>query len=142
MPHANYAGTIREVTKAIRPETGEPVTPREVCECPSCHRKSNVRLLEKMRGVQKYFCTFCDLEFEHYRVTIDFTGEELKEVARLWKNGVHLGVIAEKVKRDPDDIAILIISLVRRGKVKKRTGGAYGEPKKFTPGAKAALGIE
>lgn len=140
MPHANHARAYRENTKASRPETGEPVLTREIRECPECHTKSNVRLLEKMRGVQKYFCSGCLKEFEHYRVIIDWTGIELKEVARLWKNGEHLGTMAEKLKRDPDDLAILVISLVKLGKLRKRPGGAYGEPKKLTPAVREMLG--
>ncbi|MCL6635493.1 MAG: hypothetical protein K6T29_06960 [Peptococcaceae bacterium] len=43
-----------------------------------------------------------------------------------WNAGVPLGDIAGMVDMDPDDIAIILIDLARRGRIGRREGGALG----------------
>lgn len=62
MPHANYAGAFREITKASRPETGEPVKGRSILGYPLCGSKNSVRILTFAK-VRRYMCTRCDVEY-------------------------------------------------------------------------------
>jgi len=76
---------------------------------------------------------------EHY----DFEWEpvELERFRRLWKNGEDIRDIAAKLRRKPAEVAFLVIDQADRNKIKARPGACWGEPKKFSSGAKAALGI-
>jgi hypothetical protein len=72
---------------------------------------------------------------EHYDFT--FTQYELDRFRKLWKNGDHIADMADKLRRRPAEIAFLIIDQADLGKIGKRIGAAYGQPKKFTPGVRA-----
>jgi len=47
--------------------------------------------------------------------------------------------IAQKLKRKPAEIAFIVIDQADRGKISQRPGGAFGEPKKFTPEVREML---
>ncbi|MEK4924135.1 hypothetical protein MKX78_19700 [Cytobacillus sp. FSL R5-0569] len=49
--------------------------------------------------------------------------DELEEVARLWKIGLDVRVIAGKFNRDPDDILLALIHLAKEDRVFRRIGG-------------------
>lgn len=51
-----------------------------------------------------------DLDFE-------WTAPQLKEFLRLWGLGFKLADIAKELNRDPDEVALLIIDLGRKGKL-------------------------
>ena len=58
---------------------------------------------------------------------LDFTWDldEVKEFKKLWKRGADFRLIAEHFNRDPDEVAILIMDLARRGKIKPRGMGLF-----------------
>lgn len=58
-----------------------------------------------------------------------FTADELLLFGRLWKEGLHLADIAEALKRPVREMVMLTMSLADEGKLRARTGGAYGEKK-------------
>lgn len=53
----------------------------------------------------------------------------IPEVIKMWKGGLSVEDIAKTYNRDPDEIACLIMSLAREGRIKRRPGGAYGRRK-------------
>lgn len=63
----------------------------------------------------------------------EWVQQDLDRFRALWKSGAHIEDIAAKLKRRPAEVAMLIIDQADQGKIAKRKGGAYGEPKKFTP---------
>ena len=65
--------------------------------------------------------------------------EELAKFRALWKNGNDIADIALKLKRKPAEIAFIIIDQADRNKIRQRPGGAFGEPKKFTPEVREML---
>jgi len=61
---------------------------------------------------------------------LDFTWCERREipvVEEMWKNGAPIWEIAEEVGRDPEEVAILIMDRVRKGLLRSRPGGVFGE---------------
>jgi len=73
----------------------------------------------KLRPEQELLITLEDLDFSWYL-------DEVTLVKKLWLCGCHLADIAKKVRRDPDEVAILIMHLARQGEISKREGGAFG----------------
>ena len=52
---------------------------------------------------------------------------EIPIVEKMWREGVPIWEIAERVGRDPDKVAILIMDRVRKGLLRSRPGGVFGE---------------
>ncbi|PWW06294.1 hypothetical protein DFQ01_103196 [Paenibacillus cellulosilyticus] len=52
---------------------------------------------------------------------------EVRKFHELWKAGVGIFDIAEQLKRDPDEVALLIIDRSRQHRIQPRTGGIWGE---------------
>lgn len=59
---------------------------------------------------------------------LDFTWaeKEVKQVTEMWKEGKSIRAISYVLKRDADEVLILIIDLLRAGNIKQRPGGALG----------------
>ena len=59
---------------------------------------------------------------------LDFSWSEkqVKRVIAYWNSGYHIAEIAKKVDRIIDEVAILIIDLVRKEKITERPGGVFG----------------
>jgi hypothetical protein len=55
-----------------------------------------------------------------------FLPEEAETTKKMWHDGKHIADIAEKLQRDIDEIAILIMHMARRGEIEKRKSGALG----------------
>ncbi|ARF66696.1 hypothetical protein ABNC92_20805 [Paenibacillus larvae] len=51
---------------------------------------------------------------------------DLKQTKNMWKLGYSVEEMAQKLNRDPDEVAILIMDLFRHGEIKDRPGGARG----------------
>lgn len=52
--------------------------------------------------------------------------DEATEVADMWRMGIPIDLIADNFARDPDEVAILLMHLARRGRIKARPGGVFG----------------
>lgn len=59
-----------------------------------------------------------------------WSAEEVKIFTRLWREGVNGWKIAEQMNRDPDELAVLIIALSRRGIIRPRPGWIWGKETK------------
>jgi len=59
---------------------------------------------------------------------LDFSWDEadIPQVRHMWKKGLSVWDIARAFDRDPDEVALLIMDLVRKGQIKPRPRGAYG----------------
>ena len=57
----------------------------------------------------------------------EWSAEDVRRVSRLWRKGVNGWKIAEQLDRDPDELAILLIALLRRGIVNPRPGWVWGK---------------
>ena len=57
----------------------------------------------------------------------DWSMKDVRRVEKMWKDGFHISDISKTVKRDMDEVAILIMDRVKKGKIKKRAGGVLGE---------------
>lgn len=51
---------------------------------------------------------------------------QLETVIEMWNQNYHPRAIAKKVKRDVDDVAVLLISLGREGRIQRRPSGLFG----------------
>lgn len=74
---------------------------------------------------------------EQYR--FDWTDKDLKIFRTLWRQGVHIADIAEKLRRKPAEVAFLVIDQADRNKIGQRPGACWGEPKKFTPAVREMM---
>ena len=59
---------------------------------------------------------------------LDFSWDEadIPQVRYMWKKGLSIWDIARAFDRDPDEVAILIMDLVRKSQIRPRPRGAYG----------------
>ena len=55
--------------------------------------------------------------------------EEIETVKKEWEAGEPIDIIAEKVDRYTNEVALLIMDLDQKNKVKARKGGAWGSKK-------------
>lgn len=60
-----------------------------------------------------------DLDFTFYHF-------EIADVIEMWVDGRTLDEISRKMKRDPDEVAILLMDLARKKKIPKRQDGVFG----------------
>lgn len=74
----------------------------------------------KMRPREELYIALSELDFSWYP-------GEVEQVAQLWREGLHIADIAEKMKRDIDEVVILIMDLARRKMIGPRKNGALGE---------------
>ncbi|MCY9508508.1 helix-turn-helix domain-containing protein [Paenibacillus larvae] len=51
---------------------------------------------------------------------------DIKQIKKMWKLGYSVEKMAQKLNRDPDEVAILIMELFRHGEIKDRPSGARG----------------
>lgn len=59
---------------------------------------------------------------------LDFTWfpDEIEKVKKFWAFGWHIAEISNQVKRDQDEVAVLIMHLARQRKIAKRKMGVLG----------------
>lgn len=74
---------------------------------------------KKVRPKSELYIALTDIDFSFYE-------EEIEEVIDSWEDGEHISDIAEKLDREVDEIAVLIIDLGRKGKLERRRNGVYG----------------
>ena len=74
----------------------------------------------KMRPREELYIALSELDFSWYP-------GEVEQVAQLWREGLPVADIAEKMERDIDEVAILIMDLARQKKIEPRKNGAAGE---------------
>jgi len=76
----------------------------------------------KLRPKPELVIALDDLDFSWFPA-------EVEKVKKLWAYGWHIADITRQVKRDQDEVAVLIMHLARLGKIENRTGGVFGEDK-------------
>ena len=54
------------------------------------------------------------------------TPNELRTVREAWQSGDSVGDMAERLQRDPDEVALMIMHMARQLRIGPRPGGAYG----------------
>lgn len=74
---------------------------------------------KKYRPRVKLYIALQDLDFSWFP-------EEVEKVRILWGQGNSVYQIAASLKRDPDEVSLLIMSLARENRILKRPGGASG----------------
>lgn len=57
---------------------------------------------------------------------LSFTRAEVAAVIEGWRRGDHVADIADRIRRDPDEVAVLLIDLARCGRIARRQGGVFG----------------
>ena len=57
---------------------------------------------------------------------LSFTKAEIGAVLDFWGEGKHIADIAEYMKRDQDEVAVLIMHLSRQERIAKRKMGVFG----------------
>lgn len=60
-------------------------------------------------------------------LNFDWDHSEVIKFENLWNKGLSLQEIAFKLKRNQDEIAVIILDRARKGKIKKRKNGIFGE---------------
>lgn len=73
----------------------------------------------KLRPPVRLHIALADLDFSWYP-------HEVLKVRKMWQAGAHIEDIAKAVKRDCDEVAVLLIDLARDGKIQRRQLGIYG----------------
>ena len=73
----------------------------------------------KLRPKKELIIVLDDLDFS-------WLPAEVAKVKKLWDFGWHIADIAAKVKRDQDEVAILIMHLARQRGIRKRKMGVLG----------------
>jgi len=66
------------------------------------------------------------LHFACEELDLSFRQQEVWDVIRWWREGRSYDDMATALDRDGDEIAILLIDLVRSGRIEKRRGGCGG----------------
>jgi hypothetical protein len=61
---------------------------------------------------------------------LSFFKHEINRAIELYREGVHYADIAAHLARDGDEVAILLIDLLRKKKIMPREGGCYGTVRK------------
>lgn len=74
----------------------------------------------KIRPREELYIALSELDFSWYP-------GEVEQVAQLWRKGLPVADIAERMERDIDEVAILIMDLARRGIIEPRKNGVAGE---------------
>ena len=74
----------------------------------------------KGRPQEKLYIALSELDFSWYP-------GELEQVAQFWRDGLPVADIAEKMERDIDEVAVLIMDLARKNKIRRRKNGVLGE---------------
>jgi hypothetical protein len=75
--------------------------------------------IRKIRPQEELYIACADWDFS-------WTKAEIQEVIQGWGQGVHISDIAKRIHRDADEVAILIMDLIRQKRIKPRKGGAFG----------------
>ena len=73
----------------------------------------------KLRPPVPLHIALADLDFSWYP-------HEVLKVRKMWQAGANIEDIAKAVKRDCDEVAVLLIDLARDGKIQRRRLGIYG----------------
>lgn len=73
----------------------------------------------KLRPQSELIIALDDIDFSWFRA-------EVEKVKKLWAYGWHIADIAKQMKRDIDEVAVLIMHLARKGKITKRGRGVLG----------------
>jgi hypothetical protein len=73
----------------------------------------------KLRPQEELIIALEDLDLSWFQ-------DEVDKVKKLWEFGWYIADIAKQIKRDQDEVAILIMHLARCGEIKKRPGGVFG----------------
>jgi predicted regulator of amino acid metabolism with ACT domain len=73
----------------------------------------------KLRPKKELIIALEDLDFTWYPT-------EVEKVKKLWKYGRHIRDIAKQVRRDIDEVAVLIMHLARKKEIKRRKMGVLG----------------
>ena len=74
----------------------------------------------KRRPREELYIALSELDFSWYP-------NEVEQVAQLWRDGLPVADIAEKMERDVDEVVILIMDLARRMMIGQRKNGVLGE---------------
>lgn len=88
----------------------------------------SVRPLEPERYFERYYMTKYRRRVYVALEDLDFTFDEadLPMIIHMWEEGLSIWDIARAFDRDPDEITVLIMDLVRKDRIKPRPRGAYG----------------
>jgi len=76
--------------------------------------------IKKWRPQEELYIALSELDFSW------FPGE-VEKIKKLWAYGLHIAKIAEMLERDVDEVAVLIMDLARKNKIRRRKNGALGE---------------
>jgi len=76
--------------------------------------------IKKWRPQEELYIALSELDFSWYP-------GEVEKIKKLWAYGLHIAKIAEMLERDIDEVAVLIMDLARKNKIRRRKNGVLGE---------------
>jgi len=82
-------------------------------------QKRNYQDKWKLRPESSLIIILEDLDFSWFP-------QEISIVKKMWNTGCHIADIAEKIERDQDEVAVLVMHLARQGKIRLRKNGVFG----------------
>ena len=72
-----------------------------------------------MKSINNYYIACEELNFT-------WNEKQIEDAIYYWNKGYHIDYISDRVERNIDEVAILIMDLRRKGKIKERIGGVFG----------------
>lgn len=81
-----------------------------------------------IRSIENYHMTERRQEVYIALEDLDFIWDirQVLELDEMWRRGFSLQYMAEYFNRDPDEVAILLMDRLRRGRIRPRKGGIFG----------------
>lgn len=105
---------LQESHRSLR-RPAEFVMTKQVRRCGKASRGDRL----KLRPKEELYIACEDLDLSFFK-------REVMETIRMWHEGWHIADIAATLKRDPDEVAILLIDLARQERIGPRRGGVFG----------------
>ena len=67
-----------------------------------------------------------ELYFPLQDLDLTFTEKEVEDTQELWKAGIHIADMARQLKRETEEVFILLLDLAMKRKIRERENGVFG----------------
>lgn len=72
-----------------------------------------------IRNVDNDYIALIDLDFS-------WSSKQVQKVKKMWWKGYSISDISSSLKRESDEVFLLLMDLARKGEIKKRKKGIFG----------------
>lgn len=67
-----------------------------------------------------------ELYFPLQDLDLTFTEKEVEDTLELWEAGIHIADMARQLKRETEEVFILLLDLAMKRKIRERENGIFG----------------